>query len=182
MLARFLFGAVVLLISACSKASPSPDVLVREKWTGIEDLDRVIEITLSGDIDALRSIIQFTKAECTFELGLGGPPKCVTGESEGDPIEVLPFLGWEGYFIRKEDIDSWDGLSVSEVYAVYTVSDTAYTDPYAPRGTYAIVFVDEAGKGVTVQVIDDRIVRIDSLFSSSPVIKESDVDEYLLSP
>jgi hypothetical protein len=181
-LTRYLVLVAFLLISACSEAIPSPDVSGRRKWTDLEELDRVIEITLSGDIDAFRSILQFTQTKCTYEMGLGGPPKCINGEIEGDSVEVLPFQGPEGQIGRKEDIGSWDGIGVSDVYAIYTVSDTAYSDPNYPKGTHAVVFTDEAGTGITAQVIDGQIVRIDFSLSSPPEIREANVDEYLLPP
>ena len=181
----FLFLGLLslFLLSACSSAIPNTELAGGDEWTNIDEIDHVIRIALSGDTAALRSIVQFTQSKCTNAKGLGGPPKCVEGEIEGDAVEVLPFLGVEGFFIRKEDIGSWKGLDVSNVYAVYTVSELAYTDPDYPRGTHAIVLT---GKGedsaVTLQITNGQIARIDFMFGEPPVIREVDVESYLLSP
>ncbi len=179
----YLALATFILISACSNTILVPEVISGGQWTGVDQLDRLIEIVLSADMDALQSAIQFNKSKCTFVEGLGGPPKCKEGEVEGETVEVLPFLGWEGHFIRKEDISSWDGLNVSQVYAAYTVSTAGKTDPDYPRGTHAIVFIDEAqGSSVTLQITEGRIVRIDLGLGPAPEIREDDVDTYLLQP
>lgn len=180
---QYLTLATFILISACSNTTLVPEVKSGGQWTGVDQLDRLIEIVLSDDMDALQSVIQFTQSKCTFVEGLGGPPKCKEGEVEGETVEVLPFLGWEGHFIRKEDLGSWDGLSVSQVYAAYTVSAVEYTDPDYPRGTHAIVFIDEAqGSSVTLQIVAWQIVRIDLGLGPTPEIQEDDVDTYLLQP
>ncbi len=181
--AIMLAFTTVFFMSACSRAISITELVDLDGWTGDNEIDQVIRIVLSGDVAALRSIVQFTKTECTSELGLGGPPKCEDGEIERKSVEVLPFLGWEGYFIRKEDIGSWEGLAVSDVYAVYTVSDLAYTDPNYPKGTHAIVFTDMAqGSAVTLQIDNGQIVRVDFMFEIPPDIREVDVESYLLPP
>ncbi len=179
----YLTLATFILISACSNTTLIPEVNSRGQWTGVDELDRLIEIVLSDEIDALQSVIQFNQSKCTFVEGLGGPPKCKEGEVEGEIVEVLPFLGWEGHFIRKEDIGSWDGLDVSQVYAAYTVSAVGKTDPNYPRGTHAIVFINEGqGSSVTLQIVEGQIVRIDLGLGPIPEIPEDDVDTYLLQP
>lgn len=179
----YLSLATFILVSACSSATLGQGIEGGEEWTDIDQLDRLIEIVLSDDMDALLSHIQFTQSKCTNIEGLGGPPKCKEGEVEGETVEVLPFLGWEGHFIRKDDIGSWDGLSVSRVYAAYTVSASGYTDPNYPRGTHAIVFIDEAqSSSVTLQIIEGKIVRIDFGLGTPPEIREDDVYRYLLPP
>lgn len=151
--------------------------------TGMDELDRVIRIVLDGDMNALRSVVQYTQAECTFEDGLGGPPKCKVGEVEGETVEVLPFLGPEGHFIRREDIDSWIGISASAVYAVYAVSNSAFTDSNYPSGTHAIAFIDEAQSTmVTLRTVEGRIVRVDTALGNPAEIRQGDVESYLLPP
>ena len=159
------------------------EVMDGEVRTGVDELDRIIRIVLDGDTIALRSIVQFTQAECTLEDGLGGPPKCKEGEVEGETVEVLPFLGPEGHFLRKEDIDLWVGIGTSDLYAVYAVSDTAFTDPIYPSGKYAIAFINEARFLITtLQIVEGRIVRVDSDLGNPPRIRRDDVDTYLIPP
>ncbi len=161
----------------------APEVIEDEVKTGVGELDRIIRIVLDGDAGGLRSNVQYTQARCTFADGLGGPPKCREGEVEGELLEVLPFLGPEGHFIRKKDIESWIGIGASDLYAVYTVSDSAFTDPIYPRGKYAIAFINEARFMITTfQIVEGHIVRVDSDLGNPPKIRRDDVDKYLIPP
>jgi hypothetical protein len=149
----------------------------------VDELDRVIKIVLDGDTIALRSIIQFTRAGCTFEEGLGGPPKCENGQDEGEMVEVLPFLGPEGHFLRMENIESWAGIDASDLYAVYEVSGSTFSDPIYPSGKYAIAFINEARFLITtLQIVEGQIVRVDSTLGNPPMIRPDDVDMYLIAP
>jgi hypothetical protein len=176
----------VLLLSACVSlpAGPNDAANTPLPHSGVAELDAIIAIVLAGDTGALRSMLEFTRTHCTLAEGLGGPPKCLAGEPEGTPVEVLPFLGPEGHFIRKDDIESWQGLDVSELFAVYQVSDTAYTDENYPAGEYAIVFIDdtEAKASITLQIDKGRVVRIDYAFGTPPGIRQDDVVKYLAPP
>lgn len=179
----------VLLLAGCSSSTPIPptatdsDTIERGVETGVDELDRAIQIVLDGDMNALRSLIRYTEAECTFEDGLGGPPKCKEGEDEGETVEVLPFLGPEGHFIRKDDINSWTGIDASDLYAVYSVSGSAFSDPIYPSGEYAIAFINEARFLITtLQIVEGNIVRVDSHMGNPPEIRLDDVDIYLIPP
>lgn len=173
-----IVAMAILVLSACA---PAVETSPR---TGIAELDNIIEVALGGDVDELRSLIQFTQTYCTYAEGLGGPPKCLSGQAEGTPVEVLPFLGSEGSFIRKDNMHDWDGVQVASLYAVYEVSDSVFTDESYPRGEYAIVFIadGEQSSGITLQVRQGRIVRIDYGFTSPPEISESWVVRYLVGP
>ncbi len=69
--AIMLAFATVFFISACSREISTTELAGVEGWTGDDEINQVIRIVLSGDVAALRSIVQFTKTECTSELGLG---------------------------------------------------------------------------------------------------------------
>ncbi len=169
--------------ASISPEVPVTEILEREVKSGVDELDRVIQIVLEGDGQVLRSLVRYTVAECTFEDGLGGPPKCKEGEVEGQAVEVLPFLGPEGHFIRKEEIDSWSGIDAADIYAVYSVSATAYSDPIYPSGKYAIAFINEAGFLITtLQIVEGQIVRVDSNLGNPPAIRLEDVDKFLIPP
>jgi hypothetical protein len=109
-------------------------------------------------------LIQFTTAECTKAEGLGGPPKCAEGEAEGTPVEVLPFMGGEGSFLRSEEIGNWPGVDAAGLYAVYEVSPAVPFEQYYPAGKYVILLAAKAGQSsVALRVDEGRIVRIDYL-------------------
>ena len=145
-----MFGVLI----ACGSKQLGP--------TEMPELNNVIEIVLSGDVEAQRSLIRFTQTECTNAEGLGGPPKCLAGETEGASVDVLPLLGPEGSFIRRDEIEDWDGLHVSELFAAYEVSEAVYSDENYPRGEYALVFIESNENlqmSVTLQVTDGRIAN-----------------------
>jgi hypothetical protein len=153
--------------------------------TGIEEIDRILDA--SGDMQKLRSLIQFTSTKCTRLDGLGGPPKCLPGEGEGSPVAVLPFLGPEGYFLRKDEIDNWQGFEVSGLFAIYEVSPNAFSDENYPAGQYAILFVGEENQpAVSLRVSNGRIVRVDSIFDRSPEslgeILQREAEKLILAP
>ena len=116
---------------------------------------------------------------------LGGPPPCRENEAEGTPVEVLPSLGPEGSFLRKDDAENFPGLDVMGLYAVYHVPDSAFTDPNDPAGDYAIVYVrDGDAPEVVLQVRNGKIIRIDYVFGY-PVANEllpQGVTDFLLEP
>ena len=134
--------------------------------TGIEEIDRILDA--SGDVQKLRSLIQFTSTLCTKHEGLGGPPKCLQDEGEGTPVEVAPFLGPEGSFLRKDEIQNWQGFEASGLYAIYEVSASAFSDKNYPAGQYAILFVGKDNQpAISLRISNGRIVRVDYIFEHS---------------
>lgn len=170
-------------------ATPTDEVLGElvhdaDTRTGLEDVDEIIDMVLAGDINELRQKIKFTNSGCTHEMALGGPPKCREGESEGARIEVLPFLGPEGHFLRKDELDAWQGIDVDGLFAVYRVSAEAFSDKDYPAGEFGIVFRKNAPPYfVTLQVENGSILRVDPLFGTSVEINfERDAQEITLPP
>ena len=192
---------VILLLAGLSSCSPNmpvsqtsastPQPTLAEVYhpltarTDVEEIDRVLDAI--GDTSKLRSLVQLTATRCTKQEGLGGPPKCLPGEGEGTPVEVLPFLGPEGYFLRNTEINDWQGVEPSGIYAVYEVSSDAYSDENYPAGKYAILFVGKEDRPATVlNIRDSRIVRVDNVLENSPesldVILERDAARLILAP
>lgn len=98
-------------------------------------------------------------------------------------IEGLPALSGEGHFIRKDDIDSWIGIDGTDLYAVYSVSDSAFSNPIYPSGEYAIAFINEARFMITIlHIVEGQIVRADYTMGNPPMIRPDDVDMYLIAP
>jgi hypothetical protein len=155
--------------------------------TGIEEIDVILAALESGDPENLRALVSFTSTVCTHAEGLGGPPKCLRAEEEGTTVDVLPFLGGEGSFIRKNEIGDWQGIDASAVYAVYRVSENAYSDEHYPAGEYAILVIEsETGFGTSIHVGNGGIVRVDTIFDISAdalnSVLERDASEIILSP
>ena len=148
-----------------------PHLLVHppETRSGIDAVDRVIEAVLSGEQSKVNQMVSFTLTGCTHAEGLGGPPKCLDVEDEGTLVQVLPFLGSEGSFLRIEEMSLWTLNEIDGLYAVYVVSPDAYDDPNYPAGDYGVVFRGMEGMFyVTFRVTDAGIVRVGYDFTPSP--------------
>jgi hypothetical protein len=188
---RFLIGISLLsliLLAACSSPTSSPsEGYPLDTMTGLSDVDTVLAAVASGDPGKLRARIQYTRAPCTWEDGLGGPPKCREGEAEGTLLEVLPLISSEGGHIRRNEISSWQGIDEKALYAVYRVSENALDEKYYPPGDYIVFFVPGDNQTTTaLRVAAGGIVRVDTIFGEFPdSIKktvERDTSEVILPP
>jgi len=189
----FLISACLPLSTPTQATAPEPEPTSARKYhpletrVGIEEVDNVINAVASGDPQLLRSLVKFTTAKCTLRDGLGGPPKCREGEPEGTSVEVLPFMGGEGSFIHKDDIDNWEGIEVSGLYAIYRVSADVQSEEYYPAGEVAIIFVaPENRPAVSLRLSEGGIVRVDHILDPSPeslaAILQREASEVLLAP
>jgi len=142
---------LIMAAAACAPVTPATQEVVASRTpvpaepyhpldtrTGVEVIDRVLDAVASGDRQALYSVVKFTDAKCTRREGLGGPPNCREGEPEGTPVEVLSFLSSEGGFLRKDEIEQFNGVDAVGVYAVYEVSPAVTSEQYYPVGEYVI--------------------------------------------
>ena len=152
--------------------------------TGIEDIDEVLAAVENEDPQKLRDLIHFTTIACTKADGLGGPPKCRENEPEGTLVDVLPFLGPEGHFLRRGDVSSFSGVNVTGLYAIYKVSDSAYSEAAYPAGEYAIVFKGKENQPDVIIHVQDGVIRIDYLYPPTAAggINKSDVSEMIIAP
>jgi hypothetical protein len=170
---RSVTGVLLLSITflaACSSPTPvATEGYPLDTRTGLSDVDPVLAAVASGDPEELRSLIQYTSAPCTRMDGLGGPPKCREGEAEGTMLEVLPYLGSEGSFIRKSEIADWPGIDAAALYGVFGVGEKARREEYYLPGEYVAFFLQKDNKGgVALHITDGRVVRVDSMFTGSP--------------
>lgn len=154
--------------------------------TQIEEIDLILAAVASGDTQAVRNLFGFTTTACkTVVNALGGPPPCRAGEKEGTMVDVLPFLGSEGSYLRKEEVSNFPGLNVIGVYAIYQVSATAYSEENFPKGDYGIMLTaPENLPNIVLQIKNGQIVRIDYIFDPSSVetILERDAANFVLPP
>jgi len=153
--------------------------------TGNADIDIVLSAVASGDTQELINLFDYTTTACKTVNALGGPPPCREGEAEGTKVEVLPFLGSEGSYLRKDEVSNFPGLNVTGVYAIYQVSETAYSEENFPKGEYGIMLTaPENRPGVVLQIKNGLIVRVDYVFDpqSFDTILQRDVSTFVLSP
>lgn len=186
-----LFAALILGGCAPSTSSAQPAGLSEyyplDTQTGIPDVDNVLAAVAGGNPRELYALVNYTVAPCTTAEGLGGPPKCTEGEAEGTLLEVLPLIGSEGGFIRKNEIGRWPGIAVVGLYAVYRVSESALNEEYYPPGEYMILFVPRENEpAVDLRVASGGIVRVNYHFDVFPeslqTIIVRDSSEVILAP
>ena len=152
--------------------------------TGITDVDEVLAAVESGDAQSLRDLVRFTTVGCTTGEGVGGLPKCREGEAEGALVNVLPLLGPEGSFIYESDLSNFLPIKALEIYTVYSVSDSAYSEEAYPAGEYAAIFATVEKQIYIVYQIRKGIVRVDTVFSPSSLgtVIKRDALELILAP
>lgn len=155
--------------------------------TGIVEVDIVLVAIESGDPQQMRDLLRFISVPCTQAEGLGGPPKCRDGEEEMSTVDVFPFLGSEGYYLYRENLEQWTGIDVKWIYAVYRVSENVYSDETFPAGEYGVLLLSETDFPATLlHTTDGQVVRIDTVFDVSPDgLKErlnKDSSELILAP
>jgi hypothetical protein len=173
---------IAIVLSACTIPGTSKNTTPTNS-TGAVELDKIIDIVQGGNKEELMSVIRLTQAKCTLAEGLGGPPKCAANEQEGSLVEGLPIIGPEGYVLRKDELESWNGLDASTLFAVYEVSEQVFSDENYPAGEYAIVIINkDKNTSVTLQVDQGSIVRIDHGLEYPPSIPEGNVVRYLIQP
>jgi len=193
---------VALLASSClpmatptpAATAPEPQPTSAEKYhplftpTRIEEIDIILDAVESGDSQELRNLFSYTTIACkTIVNALGGPPPCRDGEAEGTLVEVLPGLSSEGYYLYKDEISNWPGLDVAGLYAVYQVSESAYSDENFPKGDYAMILVGKENQpGIVLHITDAGIVRIDDILDDAPdalqAVLERDAERVILAP
>ena len=174
---------VLVLISSCAPAitateetaTVKPQPTSTENYhsldtrTGIEEIDTVLEAVESSDPQNLRDQIHYSTLACMTVNALGGPPPCQEGEAEGTLVEVLPILASEGGHLRKDDIKDSFVLDVTDLYAVYRISENMFSDANYPKGDYGVILVGaDNSSNVVLHIKESSIVRIDYLMDISP--------------
>jgi len=195
---KILLLLAMFLLNACSSvsapATPRQNItpLAALKYhpldtrTGLPTIDVVLEAVSSGDPQKLINLFGYISTACKTVNALGGPPPCRAGEAEGTIVEVLPSLGPEGSFLRKENETSFPRLNVAGIHAIYQVSESAYSEgDYYPAGDYGIMLIATGNSPrYILQIKGGKIIRIDYIFepSSFNEILERDAASLILKP
>lgn len=139
-----------------------------ETVSGIPTIDAIIVAAVDGRASDLAALTRFSRVACaTQPIGVGSPPRCQAGESDGQPIEVLPATACEGLFIRPGDlIGQYQGMlqPPKRLYAVFAAESQDVVS-VTPEPAYGIVlgrelsdiesprlFIDGSGKIVQVDL------------------------------
>jgi hypothetical protein len=112
----------VLLIGLVAPLMPSHDSAAQEPTT-MAQLREIVGALFAGDAARIEGLLRFTSVPCVAEsLGIGSPPVCRKGEPEGTAVEVFPAAVCEGFYLRRDEMQSViDALANAgpEVVAVY---------------------------------------------------------------
>jgi len=174
-----------------STFTPTPSLSIDIEYppdlrTGVNEIDQVIDAIMDKGLDTRLDLVRFMTSSCTTVSGLGGPPKCEPGETDGTIVEAFPASSGEGYFVRRKNIEKLFNFTVRGVIAVYVVPEDAYQTVYWPAGEYGIVFTSEDGgipHTIIVLVQDGFIVRLEFHPGWPPFdLIRSKSDEFILSP
>lgn len=191
---RFLVVmTIVLLIFSACVPDAGTDVLEPATETGTkqaiqDELQPIMEAMYSSTTDGMLALMQFIEVPCANVDGLGGPPPCPEGVTEGTALEVFPTLSSEGSLVSREEMTNMlASLLVKNLYAVYSVEPNPNAEPYYQPGEYAMLFdrdMNDMPLPVVLQVRDGRIVRIDYHIGISPeeMLKEIPVEQVLVTP
>jgi hypothetical protein len=198
MSARKFIGMLVLLalMSACTPATGTdvfevglePVSATDDNQAVKEELQPILRAMLGGMLDEQIAVIQYTRIACATVEGLGGPPPCPEGVTEGTEIEVFPTLGSEGSYIAPENMQAFLNNSiVKSLYAVYRITPNPNLEPYFPEGEYAMLFernMNDILLPVILQVLDGKVVRMDFRIgiSAADLLKEIPVENVLVTP
>jgi hypothetical protein len=158
-----------------------------EGTLAMEEITPILNAFLFGSTMDRIQLVSYTTTACTTVDGLGGPPKCVPGETEGTLVEVLPSSGGEGSFSKPETVEQALDFTVMGLFAIHKVpADTSVPD-YLPVGEYGIIFTRQMNAvpfPITVFIEDGRIVRLQHHLGTDPqeVINQLPVETILMTP
>lgn len=183
----------ILTITACAvlpgtlEVSLQPEAQVLTQTLVLEELKPVLDSILFGSIDQRRELVSYTTTPCTTADGLGGPPKCESGQAEGTLVQVLPILSGEGTFSTPESIDQALDFVVMDLSAIYQVPQDAFQADHWPAAEYGLIFSREMNvvpMPLTVFVEDGRIVRLHHHFGTQPedLLNQLPVDLVIMDP
>ena len=168
--------SIAWLVTACSPLASVPS-----GEDTVPHLDDLVSAVSSGSTEDLLALVQFSSLPCTRKEGMGGPPKCLSNETEGTLVDVLPILGPEGHHMRRSEFSSWPGIGGGHLYAAFRTSESTYSDEFFPAGEFGVAFrLSDKASVVVFQVTDDGIVRLD--YPALPIEEILKDNEIILGP
>src|SRR3990172_1305909 len=110
--------------SAFELASSRPVIEVPvhppEARTGVEPVDRVIQIFLAPAFDQRTNLIRTRTTGCTTTEYFVGPPRCRAGQVEGTLVEVFPYRMYRAsHYAASDELEALLQFPLEGVYAVY---------------------------------------------------------------
>jgi hypothetical protein len=153
----------------------------RERRSGIEAVDSIIDTLEARNEPRLASLIQYSKVPCSRDLGVGTPPKCPDGTPPGTPIDALG-RGCEGsYFVPPTA--AADLIRTLREPILYALVERP---PAAAGGSPVLAATLIQGRGVTstLLIANGRIVGIETTCPapSDPIWQVRGAPDFLLPP
>ena len=174
--------------SASELASSRPVIEVplhpQEVRTGVEPVDRVIEIFLAQAFDRRMDLVRTLTTGCTTTEYFVGPPLCKVGQVEGTQVYVFPYRKYRAsHYAAPDELEPLLEFPLEALYAVYKVPEVGFEETWWPAGEYSVVFVSVEGElGVEVIIEGEQVVRIE-FWPLTPVEVLNGAElEYLLPP
>jgi len=156
----------------------------QEVRTGVEPVDRVLQIFLAQAFDQRMDLIRTLTTGCTTTEYFVGPPLCRAGQVEGTPVEVFPYRMYRAsHFAASDELETLLEFPLEGLYAVYKIPEATFKETWWPAGEYSVVFASaEDDLGVEVVIEGGQVVRIE-FWPLTPVEVLNGAEfEYLLAP
>lgn len=184
-----------IVVSGCKSGGdppPAPTVATAgatERSTDIQEVGAVIDAVFSRDRRTVAPLISFSAIPCKAPPRLlGGPPECGAGESDGTPVEVLPAMQCESFYIGADGIDL--ALLLNKFLASDPTLFAIYHAPpaYRPAGEYvAVLSVNDPNLGHigrALVIAGGRLVGVDYGCAKTPqqMIESAKLTDAVLAP
>jgi hypothetical protein len=156
----------------------------QEVRTGVEPVDRVLQIFLAQAFDQRMDLIRTLTTGCTTTEYFVGPPLCRAGQVEGTPVEVFPYRMYRAsHFAASDELETLLEFPLEGLYAVHKIPEATFKETWWPAGEYSVVFASaEDDLGVEVVIEGGQVVRIE-FWPLTPVEVLNGAEfEYLLAP
>ena len=129
---------------------PSPSPTPVPRVSGDSEIDALVSVLIDGDWARLPDLWVRVPTPCaTNPQGVGAPPLCPQGGSDGDLVDVARLSACEGTYLLEDDDFERIFRSYSafprELYAVYRSQVESHFDGFLPAGEYTIVLRDVYG-------------------------------------
>ena len=109
-----------------------------EPRTGIPEIDNVLDTVFTGDDAAVRALIQYTPTACaTNPQGLGSPPQCREGESDGSLSDFFAIGYCHGTLVRPGNMGGTISMLSSPGAKLRAVSAV---EEVWPSGDHVVVY------------------------------------------
>ena len=102
----FLLGLSLFVLACGGGDDDGGNGAPPEGPTGVVSVDTALVALDAHDGRALATQVVLSGVACTTADGVGGPPKCASGEANGTEVQVLAAAACEGYYLRPDEVEA----------------------------------------------------------------------------